>query len=187
VFPGTCPWITSVGGTALPAGGKPGHTAEVASYNFGSGGGFSNLFPLPSYQTAAIKSYYAFHDPGYNSSRYNNTQQVRGYPDVALASQDYVTGLDGGFTAFSGTSASAPTFGAMLTLIIGERLREGKGPVGFVNPVLYAHPEVFQDVVEGKNAGCGTPGFSAVKGWDPVTGLGAPNYERLKKVFMGLP
>ncbi|EAQ88797.1 hypothetical protein CHGG_05416 [Chaetomium globosum CBS 148.51] len=186
MFPGTCPWITSVGGAALPAG-KPVGTPEVASYNFGSGGGFSNLFSLPSYQADAIRGYYAQHDPGYNSSRYNNTQQVRGYPDVALASQDYITGIDGGFLAFSGTSASAPTLGAMITLINGERLKVGKGPVGFINPVLYAHPEVFQDIVEGNNSGCGTKGFSAVEGWDPVTGLGAPNYEKLKAVFMALP
>ncbi|KAJ4303981.1 hypothetical protein N0V88_001584 [Collariella sp. IMI 366227] len=189
LFPGTCPWITSVGGTALPPNTKTinSHTQEVASYNFGSGGGFSNLFSLPSYQSRAIASYYAHHDPGYNASRYNNTRAVRGYPDVALASHDYVTGLDGGFMAFSGTSASAPTFGAMIALINGERMKVGKGPVGFVNPVLYAHPEVFKDVVEGKNPGCGTEGFKAVEGWDPVTGLGAPNYERLKRVFMALP
>ena len=186
MFPGTCPWITSVGGTALPAG-KPVGTPEVASYDFGSGGGFSNLFSLPSYQDNAVGKYYAEHDPGYNASRYNNTQQVRGYPDVALAAQDYVTGIDGGFMTFSGTSASSPTFGAMIALINGERMRVGKGPVGFINPVLYAHPEVFQDVVEGKNPGCGTEGFHAVKGWDPVTGLGAPNYEKLRRVFMQLP
>ena len=186
MFPGTCPWITSVAGSALPAG-KPIGTPEVASYDFFSGGGFSNLFPLPAYQSAAVNGYYAHHDPGYNSSRYNNTQHVRGYPDVALASQDYITGLDGGFMAFSGTSASAPTFGAMISLINGERLKAGKTPVGFINPVLYAHPEVFEDIVEGTNPGCGTQGFSAVKGWDPVTGLGAPNYKKLLKVFLALP
>lgn len=159
----------------------------MASYDFWSGGGFSNLFGLPSYQAEAVAAYYAAHDPGYNASRYNNTQQVRGFPDVAVASQYYVTGLDGGFMTFSGTSASAPTFGAMITLINSERLKAGKGPVGFVNPVLYAHPEIFDDVVEGKNPGCGTDGFTAVEGWDPVTGLGAPNYKRMRDVFMSLP
>lgn len=186
VFPGTCPWITSVGGTGLPAG-KPVGTREVAATKFASGGGFSNLFTLPSYQAGAVGGYYAQHDPGYNASVYNNTRAVRGYPDVALASQDYVTGIDGGFMSFSGTSASSPTFGAMIALINGERLRAGKGPVGFINPVLYAHPEVFNDVVEGNNPGCGTKGFSAVKGWDPVTGLGTPDYEKLKKIFLALP
>jgi tripeptidyl-peptidase-1 len=106
---------------------------------------------------------------------------------VAVASQDFVTGLDGDFMAFSGTSASAPTFGAMITLINGERIKAGKGPVGFLNQVLYAHPEIFDDVVEGHQTGCGTQGFSAVEGWDPASGLGTPNFPRLKAVLMGLP
>jgi tripeptidyl-peptidase-1 len=175
-----------VGGTTLPPD-TPVGTREIAAYDYYSGGGFSNLFPIPSYQTDAIKGYFASHEPAYNSSQYNNTQQVRGYPDVALSSQSYITGLDGGFATFSGTSASAPLFGAMIALINGERMKVGKGPVGFINPVLYAHPEVFSDIVEGNNPGCGTEGFSAAEGWDPVTGLGAPNFEKLKEVFMALP
>ncbi|KAK4154902.1 peptidase S8/S53 domain-containing protein [Chaetomidium leptoderma] len=188
MFPGTCPWITSVGGTGLPAG-QPVGTREVASYNFGSGGGFSNLFGLPSYiSSRGHPGYYADHDPGYEASRYNNTQQVRRYPDVALR----VAGLHHrhrrrlhGLLGHVGVGAH--TLGAMVALINGERMRAGKGPVGFINPVLYAHPDMFEDVVEGKNPGCGTQGFNAVKGWDPVTGLGSPNYERMKRVFMALP
>lgn len=33
----------------------------------------------------------------------------------------------------------------------------------------------------------GTLGFEAVKGWDPVTGLGTPNYPKMLELFMGLP
>jgi hypothetical protein len=36
--------------------------------------------------------------------------------------------------------------------------------------VLYAHPEILNDITAGGNQGCGTPGFTAVEGWDPVTG-----------------
>ncbi|KAJ2988216.1 hypothetical protein NUW58_g4094 [Xylaria curta] len=186
LFPASCPWITSVGGSALPVNGSVGDQ-EVVAYEFAPGGGFSNIFPLPDYQTAAIATYYAEHDPGYNSSRYNNSQAVRGFPDVAVASQSFITGIDGGFQAFTGTSAAAPTFGAMITLINGERIKAGKGPVGFLNPVLYAHPEIFDDITEGHQAGCGTEGFHAVKGWDPASGLGAPNFARLKKVLISLP
>ncbi|KAJ8107669.1 hypothetical protein ONZ43_g6660 [Nemania bipapillata] len=82
---------------------------QVVAYEFPPGGGFSNLFPLPDYQATAIASYYATHDPGYNASRYNNSEAVRGFPDVAVASQDFITGIDGGFQAFTGTSAAAPT------------------------------------------------------------------------------
>ncbi|KAI1314045.1 peptidase S8/S53 domain-containing protein [Xylaria venustula] len=186
LFPASCPWITSVGGSALPANGSV-SDREVVAYQFPPGGGFSNVFPLPEYQSAAIASYYAEHDPGYNSSRYNDSQAARGFPDVAVAAQNFVTGIDGGFQAFTGTSAAAPTFGAMITLINGERIKAGKGPVGFLNEVLYAHPEVFDDITEGHQSGCGTEGFQAVDGWDPASGLGAPNFVKLKEVLMDLP
>lgn len=160
---------------------------QVAASDFGSGGGFSNIFALPSYQTNAVAEYYASHDPGYNSSVYNNTQQVRGFPDLAVTSQNFITGLAGDFMAFSGTSAASPTFGAMITLINGERIKSGKGSVGFLNPVLYSHPEVFDDITEGVNPGCGTNGFPAVEGWDPITGLGTPNFTKLRDLLLSLP
>jgi tripeptidyl-peptidase-1 len=34
---------------------------------------------------------------------------------------------------------------------------------------------------------CGSPGFQASKGWDPVTGLGTPNYPKMLEYFLGLP
>jgi tripeptidyl-peptidase-1 len=36
----------------------------------------------------------------------------------------------------------------------------------------YQHPEAFTDITVGSNPGCGSPGFPAAKGWDPVSGLG---------------
>lgn len=59
-----------------------------------------------------------------------------------------------------GTSASAPTFAAILTRINEERIKAGKKTVGFVNPTLYAHPGVLHDITVGSNPGCGTNGFS---------------------------
>ena len=32
----------------------------------------------------------------------------------------------------------------------------------------------------GDNPGCSTNGFKAATGWDPVTGLGTPNFAKLK-------
>ncbi|KAI2634469.1 peptidase S8/S53 domain-containing protein [Xylaria nigripes] len=186
VFPSTCPWITSVGGSALPQGGVVGD-AEVVAFDYVPGGGFSNLFELPYYQAEVMAKFYAEHDPGYNATHYNNSQAVRGYPDVAVSSQNFITGVDGSLQALSGTSAATPTFAAMIALINGERIKAGKGPVGFVNPTLYAHPEIFNDIVEGNIPGCQTDGFFAVDGWDPASGLGAPIYEKMKDVFMRLP
>ena len=45
----------------------------------------------------------------------------------------------------------------------------------------------FNDVKTGSNPGCGTPGFPTAPGWDPVTGLGTPNFRRLLQNFLWLP
>ena len=68
-----------------------------------------------------------------------------------------------------GTSVAAPIWASLLTLINEERTAIGKGGIGFVNPVLYKNPQIFHDITEGSNPGCGTKGFSAVPGWDPAT------------------
>lgn len=78
--------------------------------------------------------------------------------------------IDSTFSLVYGTSASSPTVGAIITLLNGARIEAGKAPVGFINPVLYEHPEILNDITEGGNQGCGTAGFTAVEGWDPVTG-----------------
>jgi tripeptidyl-peptidase-1 len=68
-----------------------------------------------------------------------------------------------------------------------ERLAIGKSTVGFINPALYSNPWVLNDITNGSNPNCGTGGFSAVPGWDPVTGLGTPNYPRMLELFLSLP
>lgn len=67
---------------------------------------------------------------------------------------------------------SAPVWGAVLTLVNEHRLAANKTTIGFVNEILYNHPEVFNDVTEGSNPNCDSTGFLAAKGWDPVSGLG---------------
>lgn len=83
---------------------------------------------------------------------------------------------------------AAPLVAGIFNRINEERIAAGKGPIGFANPTLYAHPEMFNDITKGNQAGggCGTNGFSAVAGWDPVTGLGTPRYADMLEVFMAL-
>jgi tripeptidyl-peptidase-1 len=89
-------------------------------------------------------------------------------------------------TPVGGTSAAAPAFASILNLINEERLAANKSTVGFVNPTLYANPQVLHDITSGTNPGCNTTGFSASAGWDPVTGLGTPNYPKMLELFMSL-
>lgn len=87
---------------------------------------------------------------------------------------------------------SAPLFASMVNLINEDRIKAGKSSVGFINPSLYkmaAKGNVFNDITIGGMAAtdnCGTNGFDATPGWDPVTGLGTPNYEPLHDFFMSL-
>jgi tripeptidyl-peptidase-1 len=171
-FPGTCPWITSVGATqvkphislpnAIASGTEPEKACETVIY---SGGGFSNVFPLPGYQSKAVKSFFANYPPPYTSAQYNNSQATRGFPDISANGANYVVAVDGNFSLVYGTSASSPTLGSILTLINEERFAKGLSSIGFVNPVAYKNPGVFNDITAGGNQGCGTAGFSAVPGW----------------------
>ena len=90
----------------------------------------------------------------------------RGIPDVSANGANYPVVAAGQTGQVWGTSLSTPVWASILTLINEKRSSVGKGPVGFVQPVLYSHPEVFHDITEGNNPGCGTRGFSAVSGWD---------------------
>ncbi|KKY27731.1 putative alkaline serine protease [Phaeomoniella chlamydospora] len=197
-FPASCPYITSVGSTYLPAGADVYADAEVATTRFPSGGGFSNIYNRDDeapYQSDAVNSYfsldlvdYPYYDSTDNSSFgakggiYNRIG--RAYPDVAAVGDNVLIFGEGSPTLIGGTSASAPAFAAILTRINEERLAKGLSTVGFVNPTLYANPQVFHDITNGNNSGCGTAGFYAGKGWDPVTGLGTPNYPALLEVFL---
>ena len=55
-FPSNCPYVTSVGATTLTGSAATDH--ERAVTQFPSGGGFSNFFPRPSYQDAAVKAFF---------------------------------------------------------------------------------------------------------------------------------
>ncbi|KIJ52628.1 hypothetical protein M422DRAFT_43457 [Sphaerobolus stellatus SS14] len=188
-FPGTCPFITSVGATQVNPGAKVTDPESACEQVIFSGGGFSNVFAIPDYQKAAQAEFFAKHNPPFNSTQFNNSRAVRGYPDISANGANYVIAVDGSFSLVFGTSASTPVVGSIITLVNDARLAIGKKPVGFINPAIYSplFTGAFNDIVNGTNPGCGTPGFSAVPGWDPVTGVGTPNLLKLIERWLLLP
>ena len=64
-FPATCPYLTTVGATVLT--GSPLSDQERAVTRFPSGGGFSNIYPIPEYQKAAVAGYFQTSPPPYKS------------------------------------------------------------------------------------------------------------------------
>ncbi|KAG6845432.1 hypothetical protein H0H87_009339 [Tephrocybe sp. NHM501043] len=107
------------------------------------------------------------------------------FPDVSAQSDRYRIFLSGRPILIGGTSASSPAFAGFVALLNDVRLAHGKPSLGFLNPLLYSKAASgFNDITLGHNSGCGTTGFNATKGWDPVTGLGTPNFGKLKKLVL---
>jgi tripeptidyl-peptidase-1 len=121
----------------------------VPDEGFWSGGGFSNYWPTPSYQESTIKDYFKKHLPPYNNTSYGTpyyNSSGRGYPDVSAVGLNVLLYVSGQPNFVGGTSASAPIFASIITLINEQRLAAGKSTVGFVNPTLYKNPTAFTDV-----------------------------------------
>lgn len=199
IFPATCPYLTSVGGTVNV-------TPEVAWD--GSSGGFSSYFARPSYQDTAISDYLKLVSNSTISyyGQYTNFSG-RGFPDVAGHSvdPDYQVIYDGEPSPSGGTSAAAPVWAGLVGLLNDARFRAGKSSLGWLNPLVYQYgPEVLTDITGGYSIGCN--GFNtqsggaepagsgivlgarwnATEGWDPTTGYGTPNFQKLKSLVLGL-
>ncbi|KAI1000959.1 Tripeptidyl-peptidase [Podosphaera aphanis] len=176
-FPASCPFVTAVGATL--------HIEPEMAVGF-SGGGFSNYFDRPAYQEDTVGKYLSIADPTFKQF-YN--QSGRGIPDVSVQGVNYHVFVRGVDVMESGTSASAPTFAAIISLLNSDRIDRGLTPYGFLNPFLYSQANAtFTDIVEGKGSGCPQvpgSGFSAVGGWDAVTGLGTPDMKKLRQLNAG--
>ncbi|KAI0309811.1 family S53 protease-like protein [Amylostereum chailletii] len=168
-FPSGCPFMTSVGAT------NPTQPETASDF---SSGGFSNTFAQPSYQAAAVSSYLSRLGTT-NSGKFNAAG--RAFPDIAAVGNDVeiVVEDEGGLVA--GTSCSSPIFASVIALLNDELVAAGKSPLGFLNPFLYSTgAAALNDITSGSNPGCGTNGFPAMTGWDPITGLGTPNFAALR-------
>ncbi|KAG6381961.1 peptidase S8/S53 domain-containing protein [Boletus reticuloceps] len=188
-FPGTCPYVTSIGATMVRRTATVLDPETACMDQIYSGGGFSNYFALPEYQKDAVCHYLTNYPPDYPSSIWNSTGTSRAYPDISANGANYVVAVDGEFQRLYGTSCSSPVVGAIFTMINDARLALGKGPIGFVNPTIYSpeFADAFNDITEGNNPGCGTTGFNVTRGWDPVTGLGTLNFTKLLALWSSLP
>ncbi|TFK81380.1 subtilisin-like protein [Polyporus arcularius HHB13444] len=167
-FPSTCPFVTSVGGT------KSFGPEVAASF---SSGGFSNIFSRPSYQDDAVAAY--LKKLGNTNAGLFNTSG-RAFPDIAAQAQNFQIVRGGEIVSVSGTSAASPTVGGLVALLNDAIFNDGGSALGFLNPLLYKlESGVLNDITQGSNPGCGTDGFTAAEGWDPITGLGTPDFVKL--------
>jgi hypothetical protein len=186
-YPGNSPNITDAGGTDLTTNGAAGAWQSETGW-IGSGGGWNNQSPIPTYQTPVI------------TTSNGGDIAYRNIPDVAAeANTDNYFCANGSCQGgIGGTSLAAPRWAGFVALINQQATANstvsGNAPLGFLNPTIYTDGQganygaTFHDITTGDNAngtsctvgtpGClpsGVQGFNAVTGFDLVTGWGSPN------------
>jgi tripeptidyl-peptidase-1 len=188
IFPASCPYVTSVGGTYKI---EPEQAVDFSS------GGFSDLWKRPAYQDEAVGAYLEKLGSQWDGL-YN--PEGRGFPDVAAQGQGFRVVDKGSQISVGGTSASAPVFASVVALLNNARLAAGKPSLGFLNPWIYSEAyQALNDIKDGGSTGCtGRSIYSGLKapkvpyaswnateGWDPVTGYGTPDFGKLLKLSQG--
>lgn len=170
LYPSSDPWVTGCGGTTIENVSGTSFTQVVWG---GSGGGISNHFPLPYWQTWA----------GIPTSVNPAGHIGRGVPDIA-GNADPASGypliLNGATTgAIGGTSAVAPLYAGMVA-VLNASLGE---PLGYLNYNLYAFagPYIYRDVVSGSNGA-----YSAKQNWDACTGFGSIDGASMMTALQGI-
>lgn len=184
-WPASSPWVTAVGATRFlnQTVGQP----EMATDQFGSGGGFSSIWNQShaQWQADAVAKYVAM---GSSLDKFPPSGSFpplgRATPDISALGEGYQVYVGGRVEPVGGTSASSPAFAGYVSLLNEARFKAGKPQMGFFNPFAYQNPGAFTDVTHGTNAidrggGPMTYGFAAAPGWDAATGLGTPRFDKL--------
>lgn len=180
--PGSSPYVTAVGGASgTSCWPNPGCEQAIG---LGSGG-FSDYWPMPDYQKAAVATYLKNTDLPTKDKGYNTSG--RAYPDISAQASNFFVWAGIPVPGVAGTSCASPTAAGLFSLLNDLRLQNGKPALGFLNPMIYENMAAFNDVTKGSNDGgsCGA-GWPAKAGWDAATGVGTPNYAKLAKVVAAL-
>jgi len=174
------------GGTTWTCVTGGGQAAVSTTYSqYASGGGFSNYSVQPSFQIDAVNKYFQTGVTMPPRSYYH--RHGKAIPDVSAWGIDGCEVMNGALNnGGDGTSMATPTFSGVMSILNSWSVKLSGKPLGFVSPLLYKmwgdNPATFNDVTVGNNIctedGCsaGCQGWQAAPGWDPVTGLGTPNF-----------
>eukprot|EP01124_Arcella_intermedia_P013339 TRINITY_DN19765_c0_g1_i1.p1 TRINITY_DN19765_c0_g1~~TRINITY_DN19765_c0_g1_i1.p1 ORF type:complete len:601 (+),score=123.18 TRINITY_DN19765_c0_g1_i1:44-1846(+) len=208
-FPAASPFLTAVGATRLidvsTTLSNPPPICASAEYwwcasagtevavsygvsGFTSGGGFSNVAPMPDWQKAAVSKYLSGPEGQQLPAGYFNPNG-RAYPDVSALGDKILIWL-GSDQSIGGTSASCPMVAGIFSLLNSYTVSKTGKTLGPVNQLIYKmaqeQPATFTDITVGDNecteSGCGLDscyGYFCSTGWDPVTGWGTPNYTQM--------
>ena len=177
-YPAEDAYVTAVGGTHLTTNGAGGTWASEVAWDSppnGSGGGISpDGIAIPSWQS------------GLANTSNGGSPTLRNVPDVAMEGDfdNYLCSMGYCEAGWAGTSFAAPRWAGFMALVNQQAVEAGTAPqggVGFINPPLYAigqgasYSNDLHDITSGNNDTDNQPvSYSAVSGYDLVTGWGSP-------------
>jgi kumamolisin len=162
--------IVSVGGTDLVTASAGGPWKSETAWVDSGGGITPDSIAIPAWQQLA----------GVINSSNKGSTTLRNGPDVSANANFsfYVCADQTTCTAneYGGTSFAAPMWAGYIALVNQQLVADGKPTIGFLNPTIYAqnvtsdYAADFHDITSGKSGS-----YSAVVGYDLVTGWGTPN------------
>jgi subtilase family serine protease len=178
VWPADDPYITAVGGTDLTTKGAGGAWKAEIGWNGSAGSPSKHKVPIPRYQRL----------PGVITKLNHGSNTLRNYPDVAAEANTNQYSCYDGICAGGngGTSYAAPQWAGLIAMANEQLVDQGGSTLGFLNPALYAigvgsgFDSDFHDLLSGSNGK-----YTAVKGYDLVTGWGSPKGPDLINALTG--
>jgi kumamolisin len=172
--------VVSVGGTDLVTASAAGPWSSETAWADSGGGISPDSIAIPSWQAAS----------GVINSSNKGSTTLRNGPDVsANANFTFYTCSDQTTcqaNAYGGTSFAAPMWAGYIALVNQQLASSSKSPIGFIDPLIYpigtssSYDTDFHDITSGTSGS-----YSAVTGFDLVTGWGTPNGVNLINALAG--
>ena len=177
--------VVSVGGTDLTTASAAGPWKSETAWTDSGGGISPDKIAIPSWQSAA----------GVINSSNKGSTTYRNGPDVsANANFTFYTCADQTTclaNEYGGTSFAAPMWAGYIALANQQLANNGEAGLGFIDPAIYSENESggaltatyatdFHDITSGTSGS-----YSAVTGYDLVTGWGSPNGAGLINTLTG--
>ena len=172
--------VVSVGGTDLTTASAGGAWKSETAWSDSGGGISPDSIPIPSYQQLS----------GVINSSNKGSTSLRNGPDVSANANFtfYVCADQTTCTAneYGGTSFATPMWAGYIALLNQQLVANGKSDTGFINPSVYSigvsssYDTDFHDITSGTSGS-----YSAVTGYDLVTGWGSPNGANLINALAG--
>jgi kumamolisin len=162
--------IVSVGGTDLITASAAGPWKSETAWADSGGGISPDKIAIPAWQQLS----------GVINSSNKGSTTLRNGPDVsANANFTFYTCADQTTceaNEYGGTSFAAPMWAGYIALVNQQLAANGDAPIGFINPTIYAQNITSAYAADFHDITSGTSGsYSAVTGYDLVTGWGSPN------------